>query len=152
MAEFKFQETKPRTKLWLWLTLVLLTVAMLALSVRLTGPSPPRKIVLATGQEGGGYDSFGQQYQASLGKMGLQVELVNSNGSIDNLQRLLDGEADVAFVQAGTYHLIADPERRLRGLVAIYLEPLGSFTGAAGPSTPCPISRADRWRRRWQLR
>src|SRR5438552_13095944 len=121
MTAFKFQEKKRRMKFWI--ALGVLTAAMLGLSVWLTGPSPPRKIVFATGQEGGGYDTFGQQYQTHLAKMGLQVELVNTNGSIDNLHRLVDGEVDVAFVQAGTYHLVADPEQKLRGLVAVYLEP-----------------------------
>src|SRR5207248_2607061 len=76
MTTFKFQEKKRRIKIFI--ALGVLTAAMLGLSVWLTGPSPPRKIVLATGQEGGGYDAFGQQYRAGLGKMGLEVELVNT--------------------------------------------------------------------------
>src|SRR5262245_14237212 len=106
MSEFKFQEKKRRTKLWI--ALGLLTVVMLGVSMWLTGPSPPRQIIVATGQEGGGYDTSGKRYQANLGKMGLGVKLVNTNGSIDNLQSLLAGEADVAFVQAGTYRLVED--------------------------------------------
>src|SRR5258708_5125923 len=101
MTEFKSREKHRRMKVWI--ALALLTAAMLGLSVWLTGPAPPRQIVFATGQEGGGYDTFGKQYQVRLGRMGLEVELVNTNGSVDNLQRLLGGEADVAFVQAGTY-------------------------------------------------
>jgi TRAP-type uncharacterized transport system substrate-binding protein len=115
-----------------WIALGLLTAALLGLSIWLTGPAPPRHIVFATGQEGGGYDTFGKQYQVSLGKMGLGVELVNTNGSVDNLQRLVDGEADLAFVQAGTYRLVDDPQRSLRGLVAVYLEPLWVFYRGSG--------------------
>jgi TRAP-type uncharacterized transport system substrate-binding protein len=125
MSPFKFLANRRGTKIWI--ALVLLTVAMFGLSLWLAGPSPPRKIVFATGQEGGGYDTFGHQYQTRLGKMGLTVELVNTNGSIDNLQRLVNGEADVAFVQAGTYRLVDDPRHVLRGLVAVYLEPLWVF-------------------------
>src|SRR5262245_58917941 len=126
MAVSKSQEKQRRRRLWA--ALAVLTVATLGLSVWLAGPSPPRKIVLATGQEGGGYDRFGQQYQARLAKMGLEVELLNTNGSVDNLQRLLDGEADVAFVQAGTYRLVDDSGQRLRGLVAVYLEHLWVYS------------------------
>src|SRR5262245_57518207 len=132
MTKFKFQDERRRAKLWI--ALGVLTVAMLGLSMFLTGPSPPRKITMATGLAGGGYDAFGQQYQTSLGKMGLKVELVNTNGSIDNLQRLADGEVDVAFVQAGTYPLVSDPEHKLRGLVAIYLEPLWVFYRRSAPA------------------
>src|SRR4029077_8987789 len=116
-----------------WITLALLTAAMLGLSVWLTGPAPPRRIVFATGQEGGGYDALGKQYQARLRKLGLEVELVNTNGSVDNLQRLVNGEADVAFVQAGTYRLVEDPNHSLRGLAAVYLEPLWVFYRGGSP-------------------
>jgi TRAP-type uncharacterized transport system substrate-binding protein len=61
--------------------------------------------------------------------MGLQVKVVETNGSIDNLQRLLRREADVAFVQGGTYPLVKDQDSQgvLRGLAAVYLEPLWVF-------------------------
>src|SRR5262249_13265051 len=88
MSQLKFQEKRRPT---LWIVLAVLPVATIGLSVWLMGPSPPRRIVFATGQEGGGYDTFGQRYKANLGKMGLRVQLVNTNGSIDNLQRLLKG-------------------------------------------------------------
>jgi uncharacterized protein len=131
MAELKSPEKRRRRKLWI--VLILLTAATLGLSFWLMGPAPPRQIVLATGQEGGGYDTFGKQYQTRLGRMGLGVELVNTNGSVENLQLLLNGEADVAFVQAGTYPLVQDPKQKLRGLVAIYLEPLWVFYRGPGP-------------------
>jgi TRAP-type uncharacterized transport system substrate-binding protein len=132
MSRFKFLKNRRGTKIWMGL--VLLTLAMFGLSVWLTGPSPPRKIAFATGQEGGGYDTFGHQYRDRLGKMGLAVELVNTNGSIDNLQRLVNGEVDVAFVQAGTYPLVDDPTHSLRGLVAVYLEPLWVFYRGSNPA------------------
>ena len=52
---------------------------------------------------------------------------MQSSGSLDNLQRLLRGEVDVAFVQGGTYALVTDPDSRLRGIAALYLEPLWVF-------------------------
>jgi TRAP-type uncharacterized transport system substrate-binding protein len=131
MIRFKFLEQRRGTRIWI--ALVLLTVVMFGVSVWLAGPSPPHKIVFATGQEGGGYDTYGQQYQTRLRKLGLKVELVNTNGSIDNLHRLVDGEVDVAFVQAGTYRLVDDPQEKLRGLVAVYLEPLWVFYRGSSP-------------------
>src|SRR5262245_44710673 len=131
MTVLKSQKKHRRIKVWI--ALALLTAMMLGLSVWLMGPAPPHRIVFATGQEGGGYDTFGKQYQTRLGRMGLGVKLLNTNGSVDNLQRLMDGKADVAFVQAGTYPLIDDPQQRLRGLVAVYLEPLWVFYRGSGP-------------------
>src|SRR5262249_10212153 len=100
LPPFRLPEKKRRTKLWI--VLIGLTIALLGLSLWLMGPAPPRKFFFATGQEGGGYDTFGKQYRTRLGKMGLEVDLVNTNGSIDNLHRLVNGEVDVALVQAGT--------------------------------------------------
>jgi TRAP-type uncharacterized transport system substrate-binding protein len=112
----------------------MLTIAMLGLSMLLTGPSPPSKIRMATGQEDGGYDTFGKQYQKRLGRMGLKVELVNTQGSMDNLERLVHGEVDIAFAQAGTYPLLKDPDKtELRGMVAVFLEPLWVFYRGTRP-------------------
>ena len=101
----------------------------------LTGPSPPKKIRLATGAEGGGYDSAGKEFQARLGKLGLEVELVNTNGAIDNMDRLLRHEVDVAFAQGGTYPFVEDPQHQLRGLAALYSEPLWIFYQKAKPAS-----------------
>jgi TRAP-type uncharacterized transport system substrate-binding protein len=126
MSQFMLRPRKRKT--WLWVILIVLTLATLGLGMMLTGPSPPRKIRIATGQEGGGYDKFGQKYQERLGKMGLEVELVNTQGSIDNLERLARGEVDIAFAQGGTFSLLDDVNKSdLRGLVAVYLEPLWIF-------------------------
>jgi TRAP-type uncharacterized transport system substrate-binding protein len=132
MSQYQLRAKKGKT--WWWVGLTVLTVAMLGVSMALMGPSPPRKIRMATGQEGGGYDLFGQKYHERLGKMGLQVELVNTSGSMDNLELLARGEVDVAFVQAGTYPLLKDPGKaRLRGLVAVFLEPMWVFYRGTRP-------------------
>src|SRR6267154_1129810 len=53
MAGYRLREKKRRTKLWV--ALILLTVAMFALSAWLAGPSPPKRIRLATGEPEGYY-------------------------------------------------------------------------------------------------
>jgi TRAP transporter TAXI family solute receptor len=122
--EGPLETTKRRRRAWLIATVL---VAVIAAVVFVSGPSPPREIRLATGQPGGMYDRFGLAYATRLGRIGLHTERRTSAGSLDNLQRLLRGEVDVAFVQGGTYPLVADPERRLRGIAAIYFEPLWLF-------------------------
>ena len=116
-----------RSRLALVAVAAVLTVAVVALSLRYVDPFPPRRIVLATGQAGGTYEALGREYQRRLSREGLRVELLPSAGSIENLQRLLGGQADVAFVQGGTYPLVPDPEGRLRGMAALYREPLWIF-------------------------
>ena len=114
-------------RLTLWAVAALLTVAVVALSLRFMDPFPPNRIVLATGQPGGAYDGFGREYQSRLAREGLRVELRRTAGSVENLERLLRSEVDVAFVQGGTYPLVKDADGRLRGMAALYHEPLWIF-------------------------
>jgi TRAP transporter TAXI family solute receptor len=110
-----------------WLIAAVLIAVTVLVGYLVTGPSPPRRITLATGQPGGMYDSFGARYVSRLERIGLHTDVVRTSGSLDNLQRLLRREVHVAFVQGGTYSLVPDPEARVRGLAAVYLEPLWVF-------------------------
>jgi uncharacterized protein len=121
-------ETRRRTLLWM--VGIVLTIVLVAVSAYLWGGSPPSKIVFATGQPGGVYDSFGREYQKRLGAQGLKVELVNTAGSVDNLRRIIEGKVDIAFAQSGTYQVVNDPQHKVSGLAAIYYEPLWIFTKA----------------------
>ncbi len=122
--------TPRRRRRWiLWGIVIVLSVGVGVASLTLTDPPPPREIRMATGAAGGGYDTFGHLYKKRLQSFGLTVDLSNTNGSIDNFLHLLHGETDVAFAQGGTYELVKsqDPDHKLRGLAAIYLEPLWVF-------------------------
>jgi len=114
-------------RLTLWAAAAGLTVAVVGLSLRFMDPFPPNRVVLATGQPGGAYDGFGREDQIRLAREGLRVELRRTAGSVENLERLLRGEVDVAFVQGGTYPLVKDPDGQLRGMAALYHEPLRIF-------------------------
>ena len=127
MPNFWSQDTRRHTIAWIvGIALTILLVGVSALW--LGGTPPPSRIVLATGQPGGVYDSFGREYQKRLRAQGLRVELVNTAGSVDNFQRIIEGKADVAFAQSGTYQVVNDPEHEVSALAAIYYEPLWIFT------------------------
>lgn len=117
----------------LWALLAAGTVGVVLVGLVFLEPSPPKRIRLATGQPGGAYDSFGREYQRRLGRLGLHVDVVGTNGSVDNLERLVRGEVDAAFAQGGTAALVPDPDGRLRGLAALYVEPLWVFYRGATP-------------------
>lgn len=93
-------------------------------------PPPPMSASLATGPAGSGYAVFGEQLRDELAKQGFELQLVNTAGSRDNLQRLLkeDGEISLAMVQSGLERqLDATRRERLQSLGAIYQEPLWLF-------------------------
>src|SRR4029450_8232726 len=102
-----------------WLIAAGLIAVTVLVGYLVTGPSPPRRITLATGQPGGMYDAFGAQYVSRLERIGLHTDVVRTNGSLDNLQRLLRREVHVAFVQGGTYSLLPDSEAQGRRLASV---------------------------------
>ncbi|MEM1449251.1 MAG: TAXI family TRAP transporter solute-binding subunit [Planctomycetota bacterium] len=113
-----------RDLLRLWGPLALVTVVAFAITLRFVGAPPPDRIRLATGPESGGYAAAGERFAAALRDAGIEVDLVATRGSTENLELLREEKVDVALVQGG----IARPEEpELVGLVSLYLEPLWIF-------------------------
>ncbi|WP_325426656.1 TAXI family TRAP transporter solute-binding subunit [Aquabacterium sp.] len=83
--------------------LVLLTLVLLLLAYWVLDPTPPQRVVLATGTPRGAYAEFGQRYAKVLKRHGITVELRNTQGAAENLALLRnpDSGVDVAFVQGG---------------------------------------------------
>jgi TRAP-type uncharacterized transport system substrate-binding protein len=90
-------------------------------------PFPPRRIVMATGPAGSATGEFGAQYQEILRRSGIELDLLQTAGGVENLERLRDPRADVTvgFVESG---LIKREEAAdLVSLGTITLEPLWLF-------------------------
>jgi NMT1-like family len=114
------------------LPFVTLAALLLVLAYVWLDPTPPKRVVLATGTEQGAYSEFGKRYAAWLSRHGIQVELRNTQGAAENLALLRDpgSGVDLAFVQGG-----ADAERRnddavddgLRSLGSMFYEPVWLF-------------------------
>jgi TRAP-type uncharacterized transport system substrate-binding protein len=88
-------------------------------------PAPPTKLVMSTGREDGFYHAFAKQYQEFFAKNGVTLELKPSRGSGENLRRLREREADIAFVQGGV-----SARRRPEGVLSLgsaFYEPLWVF-------------------------
>jgi len=105
--------------------LVLIAVAGLVIALRYVEPPPPKQITMATGGEGGAYFAYGQRYSNLLAEHGVEVELISTEGSIENLQLLESGDVDVALLQGGTA-MPADSEW-LRTLGGLFYEPFWVF-------------------------
>ena len=87
---------------------IALAVALLALAYWMLDPTPPRQVVLATGQDQGAYAEFGKRYAQILKDNGIEVRLRKTAGAAENIALLRQpgGDVDIAFVQGG-----ADEER-----------------------------------------
>jgi TRAP-type uncharacterized transport system substrate-binding protein len=83
---------------------VLIALALLIAAYFVLDPTPPRRVVLATGPEGSAYAEFGKRYAAELARYGIEVALKPSMGARENLRLLRDAGAqvDLGFVQGGS--------------------------------------------------
>ncbi|WP_263145129.1 TAXI family TRAP transporter solute-binding subunit [Pseudomonas sp. RIT-PI-AD] len=119
-------DVKMFVKAHLWLIPIL--VILVGVFFWALAPAPPSHLTMATGGEGGGYHDFGKRLQERLKREDIDLQLVPTSGSLDNLKRLLDGQVEIALVQSGTEQILNDGDRgRLHGLGAMYREPLWLF-------------------------
>jgi TRAP-type uncharacterized transport system substrate-binding protein len=112
---------------WPTITITVMAAAIACAAIVILRSMPPHRIVMATGPEGGSYYEVGKRYRAVLAREGVDVQLVPTPGSVENLAMLLDPHAavSVALVQGGT----AGPEHvsGLESIGTVFYEPLWWF-------------------------
>lgn len=104
---------------------IVLTLLGIFLALRFIEPAPPRTVNLAAGAPGGAYAAFAERYANLLAEHDVRVELISTEGSLDNLRLLTDGDADIALLQGG----LTRPEdaQRLQTLGRLFYEPFWVF-------------------------
>lgn len=105
----------------------LLTLGLLGLAYWWLDPTPPKQVTLATGPAQSAYDDFGTRYAQALARYGIEVKLVPSEGSAQNLEWLAAGKVDLGFVQDGSSTLPDDSEPALVSLGSLFVEPVWLF-------------------------
>jgi TRAP-type uncharacterized transport system substrate-binding protein len=90
-------------------------------------PLPGRDLAIAAGPPGSAYVQVAERYREILARHGVRLRLVQTNGAVENLDRLRDASAGVGagFVQAGTTSEQQSPQ--LVSLGAVFYEPLWVF-------------------------
>ena len=106
---------------------ILLAIILLVLAYGWLNPNPPKQVTLATGPAQSAYEEFGKRYAKALKAEGIEVILLPSEGSANNLQLLREGKADLGFVQGGTTNYTDDDENKLESLGSLFVEPLWLF-------------------------
>ncbi len=117
-----------------WGPFLLIVLAALVGAYLLLDPTPPKRVVLATGPETSAYAAFGKRYEEELARNGIRVVLKPSNGSRENLRLLHDAKEDVdlAFVQGGSSESARAQEEGKNGvpvhsLGSLFYEPVWLF-------------------------
>jgi ABC-type nitrate/sulfonate/bicarbonate transport system substrate-binding protein len=105
----------------------LLAGGLLVLAYLWLDPTPPKRVTLATGPAQSAYDEFGKRYKKALAANGIEVALLPSQGSSDNLRLLREGKADLGFVQGGSNERATTEESGLESLGSLFVEPVWLF-------------------------
>lgn len=102
-----------------------------AVAYQFVQPAPPKKIVISTGGESGAYYQFAKRYATILGRHGVELEVRASAGSLENIERLKNDEAQVGFVQGGVIEQEENAEDAedsgLQTLGSVFYEPVWVF-------------------------
>ncbi|WP_321941362.1 TAXI family TRAP transporter solute-binding subunit [Paraburkholderia tropica] len=106
--------------------ILLVSVAAIWLAVRLIQPAPPSTLTMSAGPKGSTFWNAAQKYKAILARNRITLNVLESEGSAQNLQRLADpaSHVDVAFVQDGLASKVPD---RLVSLGSVAYVPLAVF-------------------------
>jgi hypothetical protein len=86
-----------------WLAIILAAVVVAGAVFWFFHSAPPDTLTISTGPRGSGFYLMATNYQFVLKQKGIDLKILTSEGSEENLQRLLDRpkKADIAFVQSG---------------------------------------------------
>ena len=122
-----------RDLLLAWGPFILIALALLVVAYFWLDPTPPKRVIMATGPENSAYAEFGKRYVQELGRYGIRVELRQTAGSRENLLLLRNGKerVDIAFVQGGASETIrtrAEEEQEpVVSLGSLFFEPVWIF-------------------------
>ena len=72
-----------------------IVIAVLYVAYRWVDPLPPRQFTIAAGPAGSGYDVFARQYARILARDGVELEIRNSVGGVENLDLLRNSASGV---------------------------------------------------------
>ena len=107
--------------------ILLLAIAGFVVAWQFVEPAPPRRLVMATSSPESAYQHFGLQYREILDRHDIELELVNTAGSVENLELLMDpdSDVDVALLQGGIGSAAEAPD--LLGIASLFYEPAWVF-------------------------
>ncbi len=124
-----------RLRVWvIYLPACLVSLALFFWLGWIAFPSPPSTVTITSGAKEGMYYLHAQRYAAALRNYGLEVNILESAGSAQNIERLRDaiGTAQIGFVQGGFGQLDrAEPSEgrtNIQTIANVDVEPVWIFS------------------------
>ena len=113
--------------------LLLVSAAVIFATLHFVHSAPPRTLTISTGPKGSTFETMAQGYRKILARNGIDLKIINSEGSIDNLNRLSDPKAhvDIALVQSGLS--VSEDTSGLVSLGSVFYQPLTIFYRSPKP-------------------
>jgi len=113
------------------LPLILVTMLAIGAAYWVVRPSPPNTIIISSGPNNSIFRSTAEKYRKILARNGVKLQILPSEGSLDNLKRLNNPayHVDVGFVQGGVAAgMTVD---KLVSLGSVFYEPLSLYYRSA---------------------
>jgi TRAP-type uncharacterized transport system substrate-binding protein len=129
--------------------ILLVSAGAIWLGLHFVQPLPPHRLTMSGGPKGSSFEAVAKRYRAFLAENGIDLRIIPSAGSLQNLERLMTphSHVDVALVQAGITAADAAPRAGTSGdlvsLGSMFYQPLTIFYRARRP-----ISRLSQLRGR----
>jgi len=126
-----------RAALWHDLTLLFAPITLLCalavgMFVWLVDPAPPRTLTISAGPTDSSFLPVAEQYRQILARNGITLKVLVSDGSLQNLHRLLDPKqhVDLALVQGGVSAGLVTSS--LMSLGSVFYAPVAVFYRGSG--------------------
>ena len=117
--------------------ILLASAAAIWLALHFVRPAPPHTLTISSGPKGSSFETIARQYAAYLAANGIELKIMPSAGSLQNLDRLTDphSHVDIALVQAGITEAARQRSstRDLVSLGSMFYQPLTVFYRAPRP-------------------
>ena len=114
--------------------LVLVCVGLVWALLHFVHSAPPHTLTITSGPKGSNFESIAQRYARILARSGIKLNVVPSQGSLENLQRMTDPKShvDIALVQSGVT-TNPDNDDDLESLGGMFYQPLLIFYRSPKP-------------------
>jgi hypothetical protein len=110
---------------------IIITVIAIGAVLHFARPAPPHSITMTAGPKGSMLWNFADRYRQILARDGITLNVLESEGAVENLKRLADPaqQIEVGFVQGGLASLpeVTDQVKDLVSLGSVFYEPLSIF-------------------------
>jgi TRAP-type uncharacterized transport system substrate-binding protein len=144
LSHSKIAATRWRDYTQIWVPLLVLSIAAVWLTVHFVPPAPPHVLTMSAGPKGSAFETVAMRYQKILARSDINLKIISSEGSLENLSRLTDKSSgtDVALVQSGV--AASDDVSDLVSLGSVFYQPLTIFYRGAKPLTRLSELRSER--------